>query len=169
MSVRKIGNYHFFYTGPLGNWNRGGPFIDPITKLSFANTEQAFMWYKADFFKDYLIRDAIAAQQDPKLAKDLGRRVANYNDAAWETVRFGFMVYVNYLKFAQNKDKREYLLATGDEHLVEASPVDVIWGIGMDDKTDEIILGDPWQWKGRNLLGEALMKVRGLLNENNIS
>jgi ribA/ribD-fused uncharacterized protein len=168
MSVRKIGHLHFFYTGPLGNWNRGGPFTDPITGIGFANTEQAFMWYKADFFKDEKMKNAIAAQPDPREAKELGRLVANYNDSAWEAVRFGFMVYVNYLKFSQNKDKRDYLLATGNEHLVEASPVDVIWGIGLDDKTDEKILRDPMQWKGRNLLGEALMKVRDMLNENPI-
>ena len=64
----------------------------------------------------------------------------------------------NFLKFTQNPALREYLLSTGDNILVEASPLDAVWGIRMG-KTNEHAQ-DPLKWKGQNLLGFALMEVR---------
>ena len=64
----------------------------------------------------------------------------------------------NYAKFTQNEALRQFLLSTGDSVLVEASPYDTIWGIGIDPENPNV--QDPRQWRGQNLLGFALMEVR---------
>jgi ribA/ribD-fused uncharacterized protein len=65
---------------------------------------------------------------------------------------------VNLEKFRQNKGLRRKLFQTGDRKLVEASPVDTIWGIGLEAsvavETPEAL------WPGQNLLGEILTRVR---------
>ena len=81
----------------------------------------------------------------------------------WECVRYGFMVYANYLKYSQNPDLAQKLLSTKDKVLVEASPSDLVWGIGLGENQDISILDDEKNWRGRNLLGESLMRVRILL------
>jgi len=53
------------------------------------------------------------------------------------------------------------LIATGDRVLVEASPRDTIWGIGMGASNPDA--KDPTKWRGRNLLGFALMEARASL------
>lgn len=152
----------FFYSGReiYSNWHTTpAQFVDPITGLTFDNTEQAFMWYKATFFSDVLIAAEAAATTDPRAVKELGRKVRGYNDKAWECVRLGYMTYVNYLKYSQNKDMGDVLKATGSRILVEASPYDGIWGIKR--TVEEAAAGATWQ--GRNLLGVALETVRALL------
>ena len=119
------------------------------------------MWYKADFFKDDNIRDQVLDEKDPKAAKELGRLVRGYHDKAWECVRLGYMAHVNLMKFSQNTEFADTLLGTGDRILVEASPYDKIWGVGL--AVDSPLITDKANWKGRNLLGEALMTVRSLL------
>jgi len=58
----------------------------------------------------------------------------------------------------QSKQLGAFLKNTNDRILVEASPVDPIWGIGM--AKDHPQINDPSAWKGHNLLGFALMEVR---------
>ena len=70
----------------------------------------------------------------------------------------------NTAKFAQNPDLEEWLIGTGDVVLVEASPVDTIWGIGL--AADDKRALDPRTWRGLNLLGFALMKVRAKLRSS---
>ena len=69
----------------------------------------------------------------------------------------------NILKFSQNKELKKFLLETGDKILVEASPTDKIWGIGMDQKNPDIY--NPNNWKGLNLLGFSLMHVRDIIKQ----
>jgi ribA/ribD-fused uncharacterized protein len=127
----------------------------------FANSEQAFMWYKADFFGDEEIKDKIFKETNPAEAKKLGRLVKGFDAKAWECVKFGLMTYVNLLKFQQNSELGQNLRDTGDRILVEASPVDNIWGVGLGANDDKIL--DPANWKGQNLLGQALIQVRKLI------
>ncbi|MGN6416091.1 MAG: NADAR domain-containing protein [Pseudobacter sp.] len=65
-------------------------------------------------------------------------------------------------QFGQHPALRDFLLSTGSRILVEASPVDQIWGIGMAQDHKEI--ADPHAWRGPNLLGFALMETRGYLS-----
>ena len=84
-----------------------------------------------------------------------------YDDARWVAHRFDAVVRGNQAKFSQAKRLREFLAATAPRVLVEASPVDAIWGIGM--AADDPRATDPRQWAGLNLLGFALMAVRDRL------
>ena len=73
------------------------------------------------------------------------------------------MIEGNYLKFSQNPHLRNYLINTGNRILVEASPYDRIWGIGISEK--DAVQETPNNWRGLNLLGFALMEVRDRLQE----
>jgi ribA/ribD-fused uncharacterized protein len=122
------------------------------------------MWYKAQFFNDFISQGLLATPDlHPRAAKQLGREIRNYDEQRWECVRQGFMVYVNYLKYSQNPDLGQKLLDTGKLILAEASPKDLIWGIGLDEKETDSVLINEKNWRGRNLLGKSLMKVRTLL------
>lgn len=55
-------------------------------------------------------------------------------------------------------DLKRALLATGGTTLVEASPGDTIWGIGLRASNPKASRRD--QWRGTNWLGEILTQVR---------
>lgn len=157
---------HIYFFGGVAiysNWFPA-PFEDPITHVKFANSEQAFFWYKAHFFGDLTARAKIAAEPNPAAAKKLGREVRGFNKTSWDLVKVPFMTYVNYLKYTQDAALWQELLDTGDRVLVEASPFDEIWGIGLG-VHDPLTLNEA-NWRGENLLGKALMQVRDLLHED---
>lgn len=129
----------------------------------FANSEQFMMWAKALIMGDLAMAARMLTVSDPKTLKDMGRQVQNYQEALWVKHRLAVMVHGCYLKFSQNLAMKAELLATGDRILVEASPDDSIWGIGLEESDPRCL--DRQQWKGLNLLGEALMVVRALLRE----
>jgi ribA/ribD-fused uncharacterized protein len=157
-------DFVFFYQGPFSNWHRA-TFTDPVSGITFANSEQAFMWWKADFFRDFGTRDMIANATHPAKAKELGRMITGYNDKAWNLMRFCYMSYVNYLKFSQNPDLAAELEATGNRLPVEASPYDKVWGIGMG--LNEEGVENPDNLKGSNILGLVLSAVRLQLRFDN--
>jgi ribA/ribD-fused uncharacterized protein len=116
------------------------------------------MYQKAILFGDTNIARAILSTDNPKEQKDLGRMVSNYNDEIWAAKRVDIMVAGLFEKFNQNPRLKEALLNTGDTIIVEASPVDRIWGIGLaEDHPDAL---DQTKWRGQNLLGVVLMRVR---------
>ena len=127
--------------------------------------EQYMMAEKARVFGDEDIRQKILVTEDPKKIKALGRLVKNFDEEKWSSVAFDIVVNGNLNKFGQNPDLCQFLLSTDENVLVEASPYDTIWGIGM--KETEEGIEDPHNWKGTNLLGFALMEVRDILNERN--
>jgi ribA/ribD-fused uncharacterized protein len=90
--------------------------------------------------------------------KDLGRQVKGFVEADWDRAKRRIVTEGNLAKFAQNGRLRDFLLSTGDRILVEASPVDQIWGIGL--AADDEKARNPLEWRGDNLLGFALMDVR---------
>ena len=131
-------------------------------KILYHCSEQYFMAQKADLMNDLDIYDKILQAETPFQCKKLGRKVKNWNQQLWNENKCEIMFAALYYKFAQNNKLAQKLLATGDSILVEASPYDRIWGIGLSIKDAE--LGK--QWKGENLLGKSLMKVRDTLNKN---
>ena len=145
--------YTFFWNGIYSNFHTA-KFTHKEHK--FNNSEQAFMWEKAMFFGDTKIANEILNQPSAWEAKALGRKVKNYNDFKWSQVRFDFMFDVCLAKFTQNYKIQQRLL--NDSNFVEASPKDIIWGIGMGEH--EYGVEDPVNWKGQNLLGKVLDKVK---------
>ena len=120
--------------------------------------EQYMMAEKARLFQDDAVLADIMASKQPKQIKDLGRKVRNFNAESWNLRRYEIVRAGNYAKFAQNIQLRNFLIETKERVLVEASPYDKIWGIGMSADADNI--ENPLSWKGLNLLGFALMDVR---------
>ena len=123
--------------------------------------EQYMMAEKARVFGDLPVLTKILAASDPKEIKALGREVEGFSVEKWDAVSKDIVVKGNLHKFAQNADLCAFLLHTAGKILVEASPYDTIWGIGM--KESEPGITDPHNWKGRNRLGFALMEVRDAL------
>lgn len=126
-------------------------------------TEQYMMAEKARVFGDEDVRQQILAEYNQMMIKKLGRKVRNFDDAVWKSARFDVVVKGNLAKFSQNERLKSYLLSTADRIIVEASPKDDVWGIGLEESAIDVI--NPRKWKGTNLLGFALMEVRDLLKE----
>ena len=120
--------------------------------------EQYMMAAKAELFDDQEIQEQILNCNDPKQIKALGRMVRGFNQKVWDRFKYPIVLSGNWCKFSQNRDLQEFLLSTGDSVLVEASPYDSIWGIRLPAGSPEA--QDPQKWRGRNLLGFALMEVR---------
>ena len=131
----------------------------------FATAEHYMMFHKATLFGDTEIAERALDAPSPGAAKSLGRAVRGFDEAEWEAQRSGIVIAANLEKFAQNAALKAFLLATGDQVLVEASPKDTVWGIGLD--ASDPAARDPWQWRGLNLLGFALMTVRDRLRDSN--
>ena len=130
--------------------------------------EQAMMHRKALLFNDPDTARLILAATTPKEHKSLGRIVANFNPTTWDNHKNPIVYSINYAKFSQNERYAERLLATDERLLVEASPLDKVWGVGMSPKNCVEIQSQAQaerMWKGQNLLGKALMAVRSKLRE----
>jgi ribA/ribD-fused uncharacterized protein len=127
----------------------------------YPTAEHYMMAEKARLFGDYERLALILEAESPDRAKALGRKVQNFDAARWDAAAFSIVVAGNLAKFGQNPPLKAYLLATGEKVIVEASPVDRIWGIGM--AADDPRAAHPAEWQGRNLLGFALMAVRAQL------
>lgn len=145
-------------TGCLSQW-WPAPFT--IDGLVFATAEHYMMWSKATLFGDRAVAEQILAAPHPHAAKALGARVAGFEQQTWDEHRFPTVVTGNLAKFGQHPQLRAFLLGTGKRILVEASPVDRIWGIGL--TREDPAAADPTRWRGLNLLGFALMQVRDSL------
>ncbi|KXS15548.1 hypothetical protein M427DRAFT_98663 [Gonapodya prolifera JEL478] len=129
-----------------------------VDGLVFQTAEHAMMAAKAQFFGDDQSLQSILAASTPGQAKMLGRRVQRFEEKELDAVRYDIVVKNNMSKFSQNDEIAEFLLDTGDAILVEASPSDHQWGVGLGLKNPSVHV--PSEWKGKNLLGFALMVVR---------
>jgi ribA/ribD-fused uncharacterized protein len=132
-----------------------------VAGLSYRSTEHWMMAEKARLFGDADMATRILAAKSPAEAKKLGREIQGFVPEQWEAHKYDIVRTGNYHKFSQQKALRDFLLTTGDRVLVEASPVDTIWGIGL--AADAPDAANPARWQGPNLLGFALMEVRDQL------
>ena len=132
-----------------------------VDNVSYNCAEQFMMAEKARIFGDDDTWQQILASYDPMTIKKLGRKVRNFNAYVWKKNCQQIVKRGNLAKFSQNQKLLEYLLGTGDKILVEASPKDTIWGIGLAEDASEA--SNPRLWQGENLLGFALMEVRDML------
>ena len=155
--------YHFFWGGTFSQW-ASSPFIDEIhTDIVFSCAEQYMMYKKALLMGDNLIAKRILADGNPKNQKALGRRIKNFDVKLWDKFKFAIVVNGNILKFMQNPKMLKELKSI-NKKFVEASPYDKIWGIGLN--VYDASSTPPEQWKGENLLGQAIDKAKQLILEN---
>ena len=127
----------------------------------FRSAEHWMMYQKAALFNDEPMASMILECESPGAARKLGRKVQGFDEKIWNTTRMEVVVEGNLHKFSQNENIKKYLQQTGNRVLVEANPVDKIWGVGL--TKDSIEINDPQKWRGLNLLGFALMEVRNIL------
>jgi len=132
------------------------PFV--IDGLTYSTAEHWMMVQKAQLFNDEGAAAKALAARTPQAAKAVGRGVHGFSEVQWAAARYRIVVAGNAAKFSQHDDLRRYLLSTGNRVLVEASPLDRVWGIGLAAADDRAT--SPSRWRGMNLLGFALMEVR---------
>ena len=145
----------YFYGSVFSQWAMRSFELDGNL---FNCTEQYMMYRKAKLFGDHDAAKKIWSSGDPAKQKALGRKVKNFDKDKWEAIARDVVYKANYAKFTQNKDCLNELVKTGDKIIVEASPYDCIWGVGL--RCDDPKVLDEKNWRGTNWLGEAIMKVR---------
>jgi hypothetical protein len=161
--MRTTDKYIFFWDGVFSQWHRS---LFKVDNIHYTCAEQYMMAEKARLFKDDDTLKKILLATKPFEQKKLGREVKNFNKTAWDKVAKDIVYKGNYAKFTQNADLKKVLLETGNRLLVEASPADRIWGIGLHWGDEKCL--DPTKWRGTNWLGETLTKVRNdIIGEHN--
>ena len=143
----------------LSQWYPKGFTVD---KVYYPTAEHYMMAEKARLF-DVSMIDIILNTKSTREVKSLGREIKNFDEKIWDSISFDVVVKGNLAKFSQNSELKSFLLATLNKILVEASPKDRIWGIGL--SADDKLAEQPLKWKGTNKLGFALMQVREKLKE----
>lgn len=155
--------YIFFYKDWLGNYQTTD-FMYPSIKtpiFNFTSTEQGFMYFKALYFEDYTKADEIYnTLNNPGKCRRLGRQVEGYDEESWSKIRYSVFEDLIYQKYLQDKELQRQLLAPefDGKLFVEASPIDKIWGIGMDENNPNLL--DESKWLGLNYLGRIITNVR---------
>ncbi len=139
----------------FSQWWRSEFAVDGVT---YTSAEQWMMASKARLFGDGETLGEILAASDPATIKALGKRVKGFDEDTWKRRRLDLVTEGNVAKFSQRPELGAHLVATADAVLVEASPLDRIWGIGLAE--DHPDARNPVRWKGLNLLGFALMRAR---------
>lgn len=152
-----ITEFDFFYghNHPLSQWF----YSDfEINDKVFNCCEQWMMYSKAMLFNDINKANEILKEPSPSLQRKLGRQVRFFRNDIWIINRREIVKQGNVAKFSQNYILRNYLIDTSDKILAEASPTDLVWGIGLSETDPKRY--DKNNWKGMNLLGEILMEIR---------
>jgi hypothetical protein len=160
--------YTFFWKtdSPFSQWHHSEfnmditPLIVTLsqTSIRFINTEQYMMFKKAEHFGDSETAKKILKAKHPREMKMLGRTVKNFSSQEWDVVKYNIVKEGNRLKFSQNPNLLKSLKDTAGTTLVEASPYDQIWGIGLSDNDPRAL--NEAQWRGQNLLGKILTELR---------
>ena len=147
-----------FYNGPFSQW-----YIAPmeINGVTYNCCEQWMMYNKAMLFNDLATATKIMCASHPEHQKRLGRNVKDFDKTKWNEIAQDVVYRGNLAKFTQHQDCKDILMGTGELVIVEASPTDRIWGIGLAEDNPDAF--DQSKWNGTNWLGEAIMRVRAEL------
>lgn len=148
-------DFVFFWGGTFSQWCPSTFIIDGV---KYNSCEQYMMAKKALMFNDFDALQKIMLSKDPSKQKDIGKTVRGFNKDVWETYCREIVFDGNMAKFTQNPSMLKELLETGDREIVEASPKDKIWGIGLHETDPRVF--DKSKWLGTNWLGIAIMQVR---------
>jgi hypothetical protein len=159
--------FTFFYktSSPFSQWHaarfrveEGYLCYHPATEMEFNCSEQYMMYMKAMHFGDRDTAKLIMEASQPREQKELGRLVKGFRKDEWERVCIRIVYRGNYFKFIQNPKLLRKLIATAGTTLVEASPTDILWGVGLSE--NDPLIHDRKNWRGQNWLGEVLTRVR---------
>jgi len=150
--------FTFFWSGPFSQWHKS-PFT--LDGMIYNTAEQYMMAEKARLFGDEEMCARIVAASDPRDQKALGRRVRGFDEMRWNAAAREIVYRGNRAKFTTHRDLLAALFETSDTTLVEASPLDTIWGIGL--AADDPDAADREKWRGTNWLGEVLTRLRDAL------
>lgn len=155
--IRRTERFTFFFR-PEAVFSQWHPARFELGGNVFGCAEQYMMHGKAILFGDAEIAAEILEAASPGQHKALGRKVRGFDERTWKQHRERIVADGSRGKFTQNPALRQALLDTAGTELVEASPFDRIWGIGLaasDPRAD-----DPARWRGQNLLGKILTRLR---------
>jgi ribA/ribD-fused uncharacterized protein len=148
-----------FYGGIFSQWAACSFTCEELLpNITLNCAEQGMMLMKAREFGDTMAFDRILKSDNPRVQKAIGRAVENFDPEQWDKVALGYVTTLNVSKFSQNFAWKECLKLVPDFTIVEASPVDKIWGVGMGETNPDIC--NPEKWDGQNLLGVAIMNAR---------
>jgi len=147
-----------FWNGPFSQWYKSHMEIRGVV---YNCCEQYMMAGKASLFKDHEALEKVMSESDPRAQKQIGKEVKGFDKDVWESVARDIVFKANVAKFTFNEEIRKYLFESFPKTIVEASPYDPIWGIGLGEKDPKAL--DRSQWQGKNWLGEVLMEVREAL------
>lgn len=158
-NYRETEDFIFFYGSGYSQW-----FPCKITDVEgnvFPTSEHFMMYHKAKLFGDTGVMQKVFKTPRPEDVKKLGREVKNFNAQLWDKNKEYIVTLGNYYKFTQNPEYQKLLYLSGNKEIVEASPYDKIWGIGLAVSDDRVL--DKFNWQGENLLGECIMTVREIV------
>lgn len=136
-----------------------------VDGVEYSCAEQYMMQQKAVLMNDMDTAEIIMALDEPNEMKHSGRYVKNFSQTLWDRHCMEIVEKGNIAKFSQNDDLKTILFSTYPKTLVEASPYDKIWGIGL--RKDDPRAWNKSTWLGKNLLGGILTRVRDKLREEN--
>jgi len=154
--MKETDKYYFFWKHEFGQWTLRD--IVDSNNINYNCCEQYMMAQKAKLFGDDKTYVLIINEPNPQKQQSLGRLISNFDQKIWDKNKEKIVYNANLLKFSQHNDLKKRLIATNQKFLVEASPYDLIWGVGLSANND-LILNEK-NWRGKNLLGKILMKIR---------
>jgi hypothetical protein len=155
-------DFILFWGGTFSQWC---PSYFQIDGVEYNCAEQYMMAKKALLFNDFDSYREIMLEDQPSTQKALGKRVKGFDKVKWEKYCRKYVYDANYAKFTQNPKMLKELLLTGTKEIVEASPEDKIWGIGLHETNP--LAWDKSTWQGTNWLGEAIMQAREAIKTGN--
>lgn len=158
--TRITDKYIFFWGSNFSQWAKS---FFSVNNVQYNCCEQFMMAEKARLFNDENALDLILQSTSPKEQKQIGRQVKGFNIDLWNNNCRDIVYQGNLAKFKQNPSMQKELMETGNRTIVEASPYDKIWGIGLSKEDPQVL--DPSKWKGTNWLGIALMQVRSCIQD----
>ena len=162
----KEDEHHVFFYGRDTIFSQFYPCRFIENGQSFICAEQYMQYKKAKLFGDNQCGQLILASESPIQHKRFGRRVKPFSERIWSNQAKSIVKRGSMHKFQQNRTLKQRLLNTYPKQLVETSPYDRTWGIGL--SIEDLKIHDPSRWRGSNILGQILAEVREeLYAENN--
>lgn len=160
----KLANINYEYQDFVFFWSNDSPFSQwhkasfTLNNIKYSSAEQFMMAKKAELFGDKEKVNEILSTNDVRKQKELGRQIKNFDESIWNDNKIKIVYIGNNLKFNQNEYLKQELLKTEGKYIVESSPVDTIWGIGI--SSDDPRRFNKSEWNGQNLLGKILTQLR---------